>query len=412
MLFKTPFVALSLLLLLLAACRGGETQASTETVTQAIEAEPVSSRAVKVVSASQGTLSAQKTVTVSIEPLKESRVAATASGRVDQILKREGQSVAAAEVIIILNSDNAQLQLQNAQLALDAARINLQKAQRATSEGGDQLALQLRSAQSNYEVLRQQYSESQALFEVGGIAKTQLDSLASQLTQAEASVLQLQNSVAQNNRASSEDLSLLRVQVSQAETAFQQAKDALAESQIKAPFAGEISEIFTEQGEFMAAGSPAFKLISNDRQLGRFSVPPADAASLIRQKEIYLRYQGLDFAASIVRSSSTPNNQRLIDITAELYPSDIAIPSGSVAQLNYSTEGISGILIPAAAISASGGINYVFVADNDLALRQPITVINEVAGQAIVEGIAAGTQIIYPLPNDLRDGVAIRILEP
>ncbi|MCA9839407.1 MAG: efflux RND transporter periplasmic adaptor subunit [Trueperaceae bacterium] len=398
--------------LLLGACRTGESteQASTEISTEA-STETSPARAVKVVSAQIGTLTAQKTTTVTIEPLKESSVAAGAAGRVDQILKREGQQVAEGETIIVLDSDNANLQVQNAQLALDAARINLQKAQRATSEGGNQLSLQLQSAQTNYNVLKQQYDESSALFAAGGIAKTQLDSLQAQLTQAEATVLQLQNSLAQNQRASSEDLSLLRVQVSQAETALQQAKDALAEANVKAPFAGEISEIFTEQGEFLGAGSPAFKLVSNEQQLAKFSVPPEDAAKLTAQKEIFIRYQGLDYGASIVRSSTAPNNQRLVDLTAEIYPSDTPIPSGSVAQLNYSTNESSGLLIPASAITLAGGKNYVFVAEDSTARREEVTLLDEVSGQAIIEGLAEGSQIIHPLPNDLRDGANIRILD-
>ena len=406
-------LGLGLLLFGMVGCRPGSEAEQPTGSTPNLESsnETETARSVKVIEATEGSLSAQKSTTVTIEPLKESSVASGATGRVDQILKREGQMVAEGETIIILDNDAASLQVQNAQLALDAARINLQKAQRATSEGGDQLSVQLRSAQSNYDVLKQQYDESNALFAAGGIAKTQLDSLAAQLTQAEATVLQLQNSLAQNQRASSEDLSLLRVQVSRAETALQQATDALNEANIKAPFAGEISEVFTEQGEFLAAGSPAFKLVSNQQQLARFSVPPADASKLLQQKEIFIRYQGLDYGASIIRSSTAPSNQRLIDLTAEIYPSETRIPAGSVTQLNYTTSEASGILIPASAIVAVGGLNYVFLASDTTAKRQAVSVIDEISGQAIVEGLSAGDLLIFPVPNDLRDGATIRILE-
>ncbi len=413
--FKKRIVGLFILVsLLLGSCRNAsstETKPTESTAPSEAVAETAPARIVKVIAAQEGTLSAQKTTTVTIEPLKESTVASGATGRVDQILKRQGQVVEQDEIIIVLDSSNASLQVQNAQLALDAARINLQKAERAVSEGGNQLALQLQSAQSNYNVLKQQYDESKALFDVGGIAKTQLDSLAAQLTQAESSVVQLQNGVAQNSRAKTEDLSLLRVQVSQAQTALQQASDALNESKIKAPFAGEISDVFTEQGEFLAAGSPAFKLVSNNQQLGSFSVPPADAETLIAQKEINFRYQGLDYAANIIRSSVAPDNQRLINITAEIYPSNTPIPAGSVAQLNYNTSEGTGILVPASAIIADSGNNYVFVAENGLSKQQSVQVLQVVGGQAMVEGLASNSLVISPLPSDLRDGVTIKVLE-
>jgi RND family efflux transporter MFP subunit len=204
---------------------------------------------------------------------------------------------------------------------------------------------------------------------------------------------------------------LLELQINQAETALQQARDALNETQITAPFAGEISQILTEEGEFLAAGSPAFRLVSTDQQLGKFSVPPEDAQKLVAQGELTFRYQGLDYGAKIVRSSAAPNEQRLIDITAELYPSATPIPSGSVAQLNYTVEEASGILVPAGAVVAEGGQNYVYIVDKDKAVRTAVQILDEVSGQAAVSGISAGTQVIFPLPNDLRDNAKIRVLE-
>lgn len=424
-------LSLSLLLVLTSACRPGNNNATTPSAAPATEGEATKSetpttvatsegatpkkeettRSVRVIVAEEGTLTAQKSATVTIEPKQESSVAAGATGRVEQILKREGQRVEAGEVVIKLDDDNANLQVQNAQLALDSAQINLEKARRATSEGGNQIELALKSAQTNYDVLKKQYDESLALFQVGGVSQNQLDQLSAQLTQAESTVVQLQNQLAQNQRAGGEDLSLLELQVSQASTALQQAKDALSETSITAPFAGEISEVFTEQGEFLAAGSPAFRLVSTEEQLGSFSVPPSDAQKLIAQKEVTFRFQGLDYQATIVRTNAAPNNQRLIDMTAELYPSDNPIPSGSVAQLNYTLEEGKGVLVPAGAVATESGQTYVFVVRDGKAARQDIQVIDEVSGQAAASGLDVGTQVVFPLPNDLRDGALVRVLE-
>jgi HlyD family secretion protein len=413
------------LFLLLSACRPSDNNATAQTATAesgtaqtetaTTESETPTReetvRSVRVIIAEEGTLTAQKSATVTIEPKQESSVAAGATGRVEQILKREGQRVEAGETVITLDDDNANLQVQNAQLALDSAQINLEKARRATTEGGNQLELALRSAQTNYDVLKKQYDESLALFEVGGVSQNQLGQLSAQLTQSESALVQLQNSVAQNQRAGGEDLSLLELQVGQASTALQQARDALGETSITAPFAGEVSEVFTEQGEFLAAGSPAFRLVSSDEQLGTFSVPPSDAQRLLAQKDVTFRYQGLDYGATIVRTNAAPNNQRLIDMTAELYPSENPIASGSVAQLNYTLEEGKGVLIPAGAVTSESGQNYVYAVLDGKATRQAIQVAEEVSGQAAVVGLDAGTQVVFPLPNDLRDGALVRVLE-
>ncbi len=428
-------LALSLsLLLLITACRpndnnataqtatttttnetqNAETTTTTETTATAAPETPKkeeTTRAIRVIVATEGALSAQKSTTVTIAPKQESNVAAGATGRVEQIVSREGQRVEAGATVIVLDNDNANLQVQNAQLTLDSARINLEKARRATTEGGSQLELALKSAQTNYDVLKNQYEESVELFKVGGVSQNQLDQLSAQLTQSESALVQLQNSLAQNQRAGGEDLSLLELQVSQASTALQQATDALDETQITAPFTGEISEVFTEEGEFLAAGSPAFRLVSTVEQLGTFAVPPSDAQKLIAQKELTLRYQGAEYAATIVRTNTAPNNQRLIDITAELYPSDTPIPAGSVAQLNYSIEGAKGILVPAGAVVSESGQNYVYAVEENKAVRTAVQILDEVSGQAALSGISADTRVIFPLPNDLRDGALVRVLE-
>ena len=418
-------VLLTSLLLLLSACRPSDNNATAQATTAegesnangttvSVESETTKEetvRSVRVIVANEGTLTAQKSASVTIAPKQESSVASGATGRVEEILKREGGRVEEGEVVIRLDDNNVSLQVQNAQLTLDAAKINLEKATRATTEGGGQIEIALRSAQTNYDVLKKQYEESLELFDVGGVSQNQLDQLSAQLTQTESTLVQLQNSLAQNQRASTEDLSLLQLQISQAETALSQANDALNETQIRAPFAGEISQVFTEQGEFMAAGSPAFKLVSLSEQLGSFSVPPADAQKLIDQGELVFRYQGLDYAAKVIRSNAAPNDQRLIGITAELYPSDVLIPSGTIAQLTYSVDEGKGVLVPTGAVVSESGQSYVYIVADNKALRQAVQVVDEVSGQAAISGIDVGAQVVFPLPNDLRDGASVKVLE-
>ena len=398
-------------LLLLSACRGGaDDEASTPSPSQSEVQTVASTRAVRTVVATEDTLSATKTASVSIEPKQESRVAAGTNGRVERILKREGERVSAGEAVIALDDDNLQLQVKNAQLALDSARINLERSTRSASENTGQVSIQLRTSQTNFDLAQRQYEEGQALFQAGGISSTELSGLEAQLSQAEAALLQTQDALARSQRSGEEDLALLEVQVTQAETQLAQALDTLAETKVTAPFDGEIADVLVEEGEFVAAGSPAFRLVSTDEQLGRFSVPPQDAQSLLTQGELVFRYQGLDYAARIIRSNSAPGDGRLIDITAEIYESATPIPSGGVAQLRYEVSLGTGIKVPSSAISVERGKTYLFVVENGEASRREVQLVTEVSGQAIVEGLSVGDQIIAPVPADLRSGTPVRVI--
>ena len=401
-------LVLSLLILSMVACdrEGGE---AADTASSSA-AETPAGRAVRTVTSSRDALSATRTASVSIEPRQESQVAAGTGGRVEAILKREGELVESGEPVIRLDADALSLQVQDAEFRLQSARISLEQAERSSGETGQQAQAQLVTAQTNFDIADRQYQEAQALFEAGGVSATELRNLEAARSQARSSLVQARDAVARSERVGTEDLALLEVQVQQAETALAQARESLGETQITAPFAGEIAEVLTEEGEFVAAGSPAFRLVSTERQLGEFSVPPQDARALANQGEVSFRYQGLDYAAQIIRTSRAANSQRLVDMTAELYDSETPIPAGSVAQLRYTVTLGEGVKVPSSAIGVEQGGNFVFVVEDNTARRQDVSIVAEAGGEAIIEGLETGLQVVSPVPADLRNGTSVRVL--
>lgn len=397
------------LVFLLMACDGNEAQqsSSSNTNTQVIR------RQIRTITLSTGALTATRNTSVTIEPSQESRVAAKVNGQVVSILQREGALVEADAPIVQLDDRDFQSNIANAELAVQSARINLQRARRSSNEGENQATLQLQTAQSNLELARQQFEEGQALLDVGGIARTNLTALEAQYNQALTGVQQAQDGVNRAARAGEEDLALLEVQLAQAERQLQQARDVLADATIKAPFAGEIAELYVEEGEFMGGGTPAFRLISLDNQQGSFAVTPQDATILLENPDIILRYAGNDYLASIIRSSSAPSQTRLVSMTAQLAaPSEGQpnIPAGSVAQLNYQLQLAEGVLAPTGTVSAQGGNNFIFIVENGFTVRRQVSIVAEAGGDIVLTGVEAGTEVVYPLPPDLREGVAVDVI--
>jgi multidrug efflux pump subunit AcrA (membrane-fusion protein) len=342
---------------------------------------------------------------------KESRVAAGASGRVESVLARPSSRVAAGDVVIVLASENQRTAVTNAQLALESARINLQSAERATSTGIEQLQAQVRAVENNLALARQQYEEGRSLFEVGGIAQTDLSALEAQASQAESAFLQARDALDRSLRASDEDLALLQVQVRQAENGLVQARDALAETRISAPFAGEIVDVLVEEGEFVGAGNPVFRLVGLDEQIVTFTVSPEDAVLLQQRGIIHVRYGGLDYGAEIARVTRPEQQPRLVSVSADLYSAETPIPNGTVAELRYEVELGRGILVSSSALSAEGGRTYVFVVDGDSARQREVSVLAESGSQAVIDGVEVGSAIISPRPLDVREGTLVQIAQ-
>jgi multidrug efflux pump subunit AcrA (membrane-fusion protein) len=397
--------------LLLTACGrtpSDQTQAPESTPTQ-IAAE--SARQVRVELASIGALVASKQASVTIASAKESRVAAGASGRVEQVLARPGSRVEQGATVIVLDADTQEIGLTNAQLALESARINLQSAESAVSTGLEQLRAQVRAAESNLELAQGRLEEGGSLFAAGGIARTDLAALEAQASQAESTFLQARDAVDRSLRASDENLALLQVQVQQAQNGLAQAQDALAETRIVAPFAGEVVDMLVEEGEFVGAGSQVFRLVGTDEQLATFTVSPEDAQLLQERGTVYVRYAGLDYGAEITRATRPEQQPRLVTLSAALYPAETPIPNGTVAELRYQVELARGVIVSSSALSAEGGRTYVFVVDGDSARRREVVVLAESGSQAAIEGVAEGTPIISPRPLDVREGTAVQVVE-
>lgn len=367
-------------------------------------------RSVRVVTAERGALNVSRSATATVEPAQESQVSAAATGQIEAILVQSGARVAAGDTVIQLDDDALRLQLDNARLGLEGARINLGSAERSSTAGSAQSEAALQAARSSLELAQQQLQEGEALLAAGGIAESELAQLRVALKQAEASFLQAQAAAEASARAPEEELELLRLQVAQAQTQVAQAEQALADARLSAPFAGEVAEILAAEGEFIGAGTPAFRLISAEQQLARFSVPPEDAARLLEQGQIWLPYGGLDYAAQVVRTAQTADS-RLVEATAELYPSETRIPNGTVTQFRYDLEVAEGILLPSGALRQSGGQASVLVVTEGRAAEVPVTLLGEGGAQVAVAGVRAGAQVVFPLPADLSPGTPVEVLE-
>lgn len=366
-------------------------------------------RPVRTVRAEIDTLEAVKSVSATVSAARESRVAAGSSGRVVAVDARPGTRVDAGQAVLRLDDESARRGLHDAELALESARVNLAKAQRQQQEGVAQLQSQVRSAEASLELARARYEEAERLLQAGGVAATEVKALEAQWSQAESALLQARDALARSERAASEDLRLLELQVEQARSGLQRARDGLDETLVRAPFAGVVAELYAEQGEFLAAGAPAFRLLASDETVARFSVPPEDAAALQAQGQVYLRYAGLDHAARITRASRAEQQPRLVELTAALYPSDTPVPTGSVAEVRYRVPLGSGVVVPSGALSADGGETYVYEVDTDAgrAARRRVTVVAEAGARALVEGLEVGARVISPRPLDVRDGTRV-----
>lgn len=357
-----------------------------------------------------GALERGRVTTVTIGPARAGDIPATTSGRVTEILVPENEVAEANEPVLQLETDALESRAEQARLRLESAQVALAQAANANSADSGLAEARLRSAETRRSRIEAQLAETRELLAIGAAAPSEVATLELDLEQAQADALAAQESLNRAARAPAESLELLRLSLSQAETELASVNEALAASTVRAPYQGEVSELYAELGEFLASGSPAFRLLSQGEQVARLNVPPEVADELFRAGSFELEYAGETLQATPLRRSSLSLETQLVEVEAAL-ETETDIPNGAVTQLAFSAQGTEGLLLPADAIQREGGSSFVYVAENSLATKVPVTLLAEGDTQSAVSGLSEEAAVIYPVPSALRENGRIE-LEP
>lgn len=392
---KRPW--LLLLPLLLAACAPKKAEAPTPEAQSPLRVE------VRVVTAARGVLERESRASATLQAERDSLVAAGASGRVARALPA-GSRVRAGEGVAFLDPAPFQEALEAARLNLKQAEANLERAKNQLE--GNRLALkaQLQAAEAQLQAARRRYEEGKALLEAGALAPLDLKALEANLHQAQSAYENAKEALARLERA--EDIRLLALQVEAARLQVRQAERNLRESVVRAPFAGEVVEVFVKEGEFVGTGSRAFRLATTDRLLAKLYLPPEKAQALTPETPFTLRQNGKVVEARLLRKTDLPGQTRLVEVV--LKPLTPLLPGP--AEARYRERVAEGLLLPAGAVRAEEGQGVVYVLEGDKARRRPVRLLAQESGKAVVEGLPEGARVIYPIPEGLRDGDPVEVV--
>ncbi|PTA68511.1 efflux RND transporter periplasmic adaptor subunit [Deinococcus arcticus] len=395
--------------LLLAACAppGGTGP------TNDIDAPPAKTTALQVttVTATAGTLQAQRSASATLQAQRDSQVAAQSGGAVRAVPVQEGERVQPGQVVVQLDDLPQRQALDNARLQLQQAQLSLEQTQRTAQGAGASLRAAVQAAEATLAQARSSAQSAERLYALGGVSQADLQAARSALAQAESGLAQARSNLSQNGQSAQNSVPLARVTLAQAQAGVRQAEENLARTAVRAPFAGTVADLGVEVGEFVAQGSPVFRLVDPGSLRAQFSVPAADAATLRPGTPLNLGYGGQNYVATVVDTPGIAGTNRLVPVTARVQGGG-ALPVGATAQARYRVTLGRGVLVPASAVQAEEGQNVVYVAAAGVAQRTPVTVVAESGAQVAVQGLDAGQAVITPLPASLQDGARVRVTRP
>lgn len=304
----------------------------------------------------------------SVEAFEKVQVTARVAGVVEQVKFVEGESVEAGTPLV-------EIELRRYQLAVEAARANVQKAEAAKADAEAALARRKAVTEKN----------------PGLIPGEEIATFATRVQTAAADV-------------------------AQARSALDQAELNLRDAFVRAPVAGRIETRTVTTGQYVAPGGVLATLVRRDPLLLRFQVPSEDARSLRPGQVARFRVPGdaKAFTARVTHVAGAADaTSRMVAVTAQVDdPRRAQLRPGAFADVTVPVGGIAqSPVIPQTAIRPSEKGFLAFVVEDGKA-RERVLTLGLRTTEGLVEvrgGLKAGEELVIRGAEALRDGLPVRV---
>jgi HlyD family secretion protein len=331
-------------------------------------------------------------------PLRSVMLDAVESGRVEEVLARDGATVAKGDVLF---------RLSNAQRRLELLQRESERAQQISNAMNMRIALEASRADRRRRLADlefaareadKQYRRSLALSGQGFVSASALQDALDRRTQQQRLLAAEQADARAEERIQANALQQMEKAGMRMETGLRLVSETVAALEVRAPVAGRLTDFQLQVGE----------TVKLDQHLGRID-DPARFKLAAQLDEYYLNRLATGLAAHAVA-----NGVRYALTVSRLYPQirdgkfalELAFADGAAPALQPGqslevaiTLGApaSALVLPMDAWIADGGGTsaYVVAADGRSALRRPIRTGRRNAGQVeVLAGLAPGERVI------------------
>lgn len=227
-------------------------------------------------------------------------VATKFTGRIDKLLVREGDAVAAGQVMVQLDDVQVRARVKQAQEGWNALEARVQGTHENLAVLNLQVPLGIEAAESKVREVtaklqqalavekesRNELNRMRLLYKKGNISLQELELKERQWDVAYHDITAMQSLLAQAKkdlaqaelgwrriRANEAEVVALEHQRDQAEAALEEVESVLADLTIRAPSNGTITTRLVDIGEVVAAGAPLFEMVDLDRLYLQVYVP-------------------------------------------------------------------------------------------------------------------------------------------
>jgi multidrug efflux pump subunit AcrA (membrane-fusion protein) len=308
-------------------------------------------------------------------------------GYVRAVDVRAGDRVKAGQVLAVLEANDSTASVRRAHAGFDQsldARVEAENAVAAAEAA-------LRIAQTTH-------ARIAALRASDAVSQQELD-------EAQA---RLQAATAQAEMARAR-LRMSGARISQAKAEIGEAQAALDYSRIVAPFAGQVIERRVEPGSLASPGMPLFVVEQEGRVLVEAPVEESRAGSVRLGDTVGVEIEALGKpvvgqVGEIVPTVDVASRAFLVkvDLPSEL----VGLRPGMFARVSFRVGQKKPLVVPASAITRSGALDRLFVAEGDRLRLRMVTLGETQSGWTeVLSGLSSGERVAFSPAPPVTDGV-------
>ena len=234
-----------------------------------------------------------------------------------------------------------------------------------------------------------------------------------QLSQAQRN-LDRESKLLEVNASTRGMVKTLEEQEQTSEAGFREAQTMLGYTEIRAPFAGTVTDKLVEVGDLAMPGVPLLKLENSTTLEVVIQVPEALTQNLTLASRLPLTVPatGLALEAQVREISPTVDPASRTTQVKLALPETSGLRSGQFARVAMIDGQSSTLLIKRTALRQHGQMQQVFVAEEGKAQMRLVRTGAEVDGQiTILTGLRAGDRVILDPPATLREGQPLKIVD-
>ena len=388
-----PFSIL-LAALLAAGCGANATDATAAAdavavnVTAIAAAEQPIARFIRV----SGTLTAQE----------DAEVAAEIAGRVVATPVERGSLVRTNDPLVQIAATEVEAQAREAES--NAAQIEARLGLAGGAAFDVERVPEVANARAAYQLARNDFGRAERLYQDKLLSQSDFDQRSAQLEAAERQYDVAKNGAAQQYQA----LRGARARVTVAQK-------ALADTVVRAPFAGAVGERFVSVGDYVTRGNKVASVVRLDPLRVELTIPEQYVALVAVGRAVTFgvdAYPNETFTGQVrYVSPSVTASTRALTVEALVPNGSGRLKPGLFATAQIEEAGQRpGILVPAAAIRTVSGTARVFLISGDR-VEERIVMTGQAVGDRveIVSGVKAGERVAASGIDQLVDGVKVTV---